>query len=285
MARDSVQAGNSVLGAGSAPRTLFAALHGQLFTDARKSEGDEDPYSLFYKRSLAMGWLDDRQIRVARGGREEEEVGAPGLWSMNDAGYGTTRPGSAERSPAVWFQVGVEPLPLERPIPAQPFARCIEDVVRWLGGINLEALQLLLPIQLLNVGKRHELGLAPSLQTMDWVVGRGNSWPSAHVPITIEILPASQLPPMIASGLAEDFDGYASGVFRPSSVQIAPSEPIMRPALPDFFWGGPVGGGFRIEGHIREWDFETLGWLASFLCDSCVRRGLVGPVFVTLSRS
>ncbi len=45
----------------AAAGTMFAALYGELVPHAwRDPESEHDAYSLFYHRSLAMGWLDDR---------------------------------------------------------------------------------------------------------------------------------------------------------------------------------------------------------------------------------
>ena len=41
--------------------TMFAALYGELVPHPwRDPESELDAYSLFYHRSVAMGWLDDR---------------------------------------------------------------------------------------------------------------------------------------------------------------------------------------------------------------------------------
>jgi hypothetical protein len=56
--------------------TMFAALYGELAPHAwRDSESEHDAYSLFYHRSIAMAWLDDRS---AGGGFEGRMLRAPG---------------------------------------------------------------------------------------------------------------------------------------------------------------------------------------------------------------
>jgi hypothetical protein len=46
--------------------TMFAALYGELVPHAwRDPESEHDTDSLFYHRSIAMGWFDDRSAGVA----------------------------------------------------------------------------------------------------------------------------------------------------------------------------------------------------------------------------
>lgn len=68
---------------------------------------DRDPYIQFHDQAQAMGWLGNR-------------------WGMNDAGweYPLAAPGS---SLVTCFQVGIEPVPGDRPLPVQPFLRCAGD--------------------------------------------------------------------------------------------------------------------------------------------------------------
>ena len=83
--------------------TMFAALYGELVPHTwRDPESEHDAYSLFYHRSIAMGWLDDR---AAGGGSEDRMLRAPGLWGMNDAGW--NHPLAASGAELIsWFQVG-----------------------------------------------------------------------------------------------------------------------------------------------------------------------------------
>ena len=108
-------------GARSPVGTLFAALYGELVPHPwRDAETARDAYGLFSSRSLAMRWLDDvgGVVRTTADGIEEWLTGAAGLWGMNDAGQ--EHPLAAAEPPLVaWFQVGVEPVSAERPLPVQ----------------------------------------------------------------------------------------------------------------------------------------------------------------------
>ncbi|MGY1498111.1 hypothetical protein ACW4TU_16170 [Streptomyces sp. QTS52] len=88
--------------------TMFAALHGELVPHAWRYPGSEhDAYQLFHQHSLAMGWLDDTG------------AGAPGLWAMNDAGWGHPLAGPGTELVS-WFQVEAGAVPGDRPLPVRP---------------------------------------------------------------------------------------------------------------------------------------------------------------------
>src|SRR5215475_2353235 len=121
--RDTAQPGLSP-GVHQTAGTMIAGLYGELVPhEWRGPNPNGDAYSLFYSRSLAMGWLEDRG-----GGPKGEEVGAAGLWGMNDAGWDHPLV-PAEARLTSWFQVEVEAVASDRPLPVQPFLRCIGDTM------------------------------------------------------------------------------------------------------------------------------------------------------------
>lgn len=125
---------------------------------------EHDAYQLFYQRSLAMGWLDDRG---AGGGLEDRMLRAPGLWGMDDAGW--NHPLAAPGAELVsWFQVDVSAVADDRPLPVQPFLRCAQDATARAGTLNLSAVQLLLPVQGLDPSSRPPYAPVPSILTVDW---------------------------------------------------------------------------------------------------------------------
>ncbi|TDC61125.1 hypothetical protein E1258_12510 [Micromonospora sp. KC207] len=59
---------------------------------------------------------------------------------MNDAGQDHPHADPAA-SLAAWFQVAVDPVADDRPLPVQPFLRCAGDVAARIGDLDLQAVQ------------------------------------------------------------------------------------------------------------------------------------------------
>lgn len=117
--------------------TMFAGLHGELTPHSwRAVAAESDAYSLFHSRSVAMGWLT-----------KAERDTTSGLWGMNDAGQRGPDP-DAQHPYALWFQVILPRLiSPTQPLPLQPFLSCVGDVVTRMGSLQLDAIQILLPLQ------------------------------------------------------------------------------------------------------------------------------------------
>jgi hypothetical protein len=264
--------------------TLFAALYGELAQHPwRDPDVDPDPYILFHDRSLAMGWLDDigGVVRRTAAGVEEWATGAPGLWGMNDAGQGHPRRG-AGAAPVVWFQVGVEPVPADRPLPVQPFLRCVGDAVSRMGALELGALQVLLPVQGLDVSSRPAPGLAPWLLTTGWF--RGGPGARTAVRVTLDSGRSTAVP-SVATRLRGWLGRLSQDVFRCDSQSSAGHSPLAEsPPFDDGLWHGSVGHRVTFHGTLVEWSLDALGWLAAFLADLSAREGAAGPLLLTVTR-
>ncbi|GHF63208.1 hypothetical protein FHX82_003029 [Amycolatopsis bartoniae] len=237
--------------------TLFAALYGQLLPHpGNNPDPDRDVYIRFHDRALAMGWLDD---------------GVAGLWGMNDAGreHPLAVPGS---SLVAWFQVGVEPVPGDRPLPVQPFLRCAGDVLARLGDLRLWTVQVLLPVQALDTAARPEAARMPSLRTAAWFDDGG---PRSGTPVLVT-LDGRQSP----ARLREEMDRLDQDVFvcEPS---VDPGPPPA-PPLPDHLWR--PGHRVTFGGTLAEWSLDAIGWLGGFLADLSARRGVGTPLLLTVSR-
>lgn len=260
-------------------RSLLVALFG----DFKRSSGgvsEEDSYSLFHKRSDAMGWLDTRRV-IQRSDGTEEHVGSPGLWALHDAGSEPVVNGGSSPGPAFWFQVGIRPLSVGCALPTQALLRCVDDVVLSQGTFHPKVVQFVLPIQLVRVGRQHEIGLAPSVETLAWASASDSAGLSS-VPATIEICSGIPLPQTFAQYLADDLMKFAAPILREPSVAetVITHFPVV---APDHFWGGPPQSAARIHCAFRGWTLERVGWLASFIADSCARNGVSHTVAVTIS--
>jgi hypothetical protein len=266
--------------------TMFAALYGELAPHPWRDPGaDQDAYSLFYNRSLAMGWLDDigGVVRKTAWGIEEREVGAAGLWGMNDAGQDHPR-AAPEASLIAWFQVGVEPVPGDRPLPVQPFLRCAGDAAARIGTLRLQAVQLLLPVQGLDSRSRPEYAPIPSLRTAGWF---GDGDPRSRTPVRVT-LDSGQAPsiPSAAPQMRDRMRRLDHDVFVCESHALTDPEPLtMQPPFDDSFWNGPPRHRATFQGTLAEWSLDALGWLGGFLADLSARHGVTTPLLFTASRA
>ncbi|GAB3660025.1 hypothetical protein GCM10027589_21470 [Actinocorallia lasiicapitis] len=254
---------------------LFAALHGEFVPHGwRDAAATEDAYSLFYKRSLALGWLTD-----ARHGA------SAGYWAMNDAGQGAD---SASRPPRVaWFQADVtQPIPADRPLPTQAFLACIDDVMARIGTLKLQAVQVLLPphrrggptpgTTLENVGA--------VLEAADWFTDTG---PGRRTRIRVT-LDSGQIPsvPSAAPEMLRWLQGFHQDACVFDSVSVTGgAESFLQPAIGDHFWPGPPEHRAVFQCTLAEWSLDAVGWLAAFLAEASAQHGVDTPVLLTVHRT
>ncbi|MEU4801708.1 hypothetical protein [Actinosynnema sp. NPDC023587] len=239
--------------------TLYAALYGELTPRPdRAPDTDRDPYIQFHDRAQAMGWLD-------------------GLWGMNDAGL--EHPLAAQGSSLVaWFQVGVDSVPSDRPLPVQPFLRCAGDVTARLGTLRLQTVQVLLPAQSLDITERPQQSRMPSLSTAAWF-NDVRSATSVHVTVD-----SGQDPifPVVAQRIHRWLGQLDQSVFRCDSL--AERDPLP-PPLPDTVWLGPPRHRVTFQGTLTEWSLDAIGWLGGFVADLAAREGAGVPLLLTVGRS
>ncbi|GAA3761392.1 hypothetical protein GCM10022225_53790 [Plantactinospora mayteni] len=274
-------------GARSPVGTMFAALYGELTPHPwRDPARDRDAYALFYDRSLAMDWLDDvgGVVLITDAGIKERATGAPGLWGMNDAGQ--DHPLAApDASLVAWFQVGVEPLPADRPLPVQPFLRCAGDVAARIGALDLRAVQVLLPVQGLDPSSSPpEYAGMPSLRTAGWF---GDADPRSRTPVRVT-LDSGRAPSITSAAplIRERIGGLEQDVFECESYSLADHDPLATaPPFDDRSWNGPSRHRATFHGTLAEWSLDTLGWLGGFLADLSAGQGVSTPLLLTATRS
>jgi len=265
--------------------TLFAALYGELAPHPwRDPDSTLDAYFLFHQRSLAMGWLDDlgTTVRNTADGVEERETGAAGLWGMNDAGqdHPLAAPGS---SLVGWFQVGVERLPGDRPLPVQPFLRCAGDALARIGALRLRAVQVLLPVQGIDTSTRPAYAEIPSLRTAGWL---GGGDPRARTPVRVT-LDSGQAPSILsaASRIWDQLGRLDQDVFGCESYSLADHDPLALAApFDDGFWNGPPRHRATLHGTLADWSLDTLGWLGGLLAELSAGHGVDTPLLLTAGR-
>jgi hypothetical protein len=265
-----------------APRTvgtMVAVLYGDLVPHSwRRLEPEGDAYSLFYQRSLAMGWLDD----LGSGGSHAPmTLRAGGLWSMNDAGWGEPLIASG-KGLAGWFQVEVGVVAPDRALPVQPFLRCAGDVMGRAGSLQLEAVQLVLPIQGLRPTARPLHARVPSMLTMYWF---HESNPASRVQVEINVNSGqdpvmSAIAPRLVTRLSE-LDQKVFSVL--AGTAKAPHRAMASP-IDDRLWGGPPGHGVTVTGGLVEWSLDAIGWVCEVIADLGAALGAKSPLLITASR-
>ncbi|WP_007023480.1 hypothetical protein [Saccharomonospora iraqiensis] len=282
----------SVPGGGGPEGLLIAALFGDLSPHPWRdpAAASEDPHSLFEKRSRAMGWLADLST-VRAGGTDPVPDRATGTgtggiapessWSMHEAG--PELPGLEPDSPlAAWFQVGLGPVPPDRPLPAQPFLCCADDVLARFGTLRLRAVQLLLPVQQLRPTPRR--AVLPSLESIGWF---SECDPGARTGVHVTLDSGTrQAVPALAPELLRSLRREEQTLFACESHSTT-DHPAMteRSPLDDHLGSGPPRHRVTVHGTLAEWSLDAMGWLAGFLADATARAGLAGPVLLTVGRA
>ncbi|ALG08304.1 hypothetical protein [Kibdelosporangium phytohabitans] len=256
--------------------TMFAALHGT-WVPHDWSDPEADAYSLFHHRSLAMGWLDDRS---AAGDFGDRMLRAPGLWGMNDAGWGHPL-GTDDTNLVSWFQVEASAVADDRPLPVQPFLRCAVDATALAGALTLSALQVLLPVQGLFDSQRPAYAPVPATRTGPWFAGRA---PRSRTSVAIG-LNSGQDPaiPAIADNLADYLGSAGQDVFTYRSHDFAVPDTMPGPPFGDHLWNGPPGNGVVVYGDLVEWSCDAAGWVAEILADAAARLGAATPLLLTIA--
>jgi hypothetical protein len=259
---------------------MFAALYGGLVPHAwRDPDSENDAYSLFHQRSLAMGWLDDRS---AGDDFEDHMLRAPGLWGMNDAGW--DHPLAVAGSQLIsWFQVEASAVPGDRLLPVQPFLRCAQDTTALAGTLSLSAVQILLPVQGLDALSRPRHAPLPAMQTIQWFAERDpRSRTSVDVSINSGRDPSI---PAVAKQLTDHLGHLEQDVFIPRSHGVPSHDAVLPPPFEDGFWNGPPLHGLVLTGELAEWSCDAIGWLAELVADAAAQLGVHTRLLVTVTKT
>jgi hypothetical protein len=256
---------------------MFAALHGELELHPWRDTlvAPPDAYSLFVARSSAMGWLT-----------EAVQHTSGGFWGMNDAGQ---NPHSGSRpSRIAWFQVSLtDPVRAGRPLPVEAFLSCAGDVVARIGTMRLQAVQVLMPVQILGEpeGTSSRMNSAMVLlQEAGWFAGC-----DPHMKTQVQVAVDSGQDPSIPSaapGMLRWMQELKQSVFLCDSLSLTDNEDmVLGPAVIDELWLGPAHHRATFRGTLAEWSLDAVGWLASFLAEASFQHGVSTPLMFTASRT
>lgn len=201
---------------------------------------------------------------------------------MNDAGW--AHPGAvpvAGEGLLSWFQVEAGAVSGHRPLPVQPFLRCVENVTLKCGAVRLSVVHGLTP----GSGARRRDATRPrragfaSMQTKEWFTGGG------HRPGVIVVLDVGQGPALVAAKFAKFIERLDQNVFTVQRSEAAGPEQICWPLFDDSFWNGPPGNGVVLHGELAEWSCDAIGWFGEIVADAAVRFGVASPLFYTVRRT
>ena len=251
---------------------MLAALYGQLVPHSwRGPESEHAPHALFYRQSLAMGWLDDRS---AGGEAQPTMRRAPGLWALNDAGFQHPR---APEGLLCWFQVEASAVADDRPLPVRPFLRCAVDVAARLGTLTLSTVRLLLPMQGVDAGARAAYAPVPSMLT---AASFAESDPSTRTSVTISVDTEAGSPVDIAGQLA----ALDQDVFTVTGVSRPPPHDGPRPPIDELFWASSENG-LTLRGDLVAWSSDAIGWVAEVVADLIGQHAPRAPLLFTATRT
>lgn len=167
-------------------------------------------------------------------------------------------------------------------LPVQPFLRCAGDVAARIGDLDLQAVQVLLPVQALDVPSRR--AGVPSLPTARWF-GDGDRHSRTPVQVTLD---SGQTPSLSAAAthLREEVSRLDQRVFACESHSDTDHDPkALRPPFDSGFWNGPLRHRVTFSGTLAEWSLDALGGLGGFLADLSAQHGITTSVLLTVTRS
>ena len=172
-------------------------------------------------------------------------------------------------------------------MPVQAFLACAGDVVARIGTLDLQAVQVLLPVPIRAESAGSSSlrldALGSLLSANGWFVA-GN--PQARTPVQVTV--AGGQDPSIHSAAPEVFRWtreIKQDVFSCESFSLAHDDAVVVGPNVDRLWPGPGHHRATFRGTLAEWSLDALGWLTAFLADTSSRYGIITPVMLTATRS
>jgi hypothetical protein len=252
--------------------TLFAGLYGS-FEPHPRIDPDADAYSLFVSRATAQRWLSFNAAAPSATYTRQ------GLWAMHDAGQDWT----GQPARIAWYQVGVHP---GRPLPIQPLLTCAEDSLTRVGTIDLQTVQLLLPIQAtadagpdLATAARQFLSANP--ETAHPIVVTLDSGESSEIPDRAdEILTA------LTAIKRTGFDVHEARTIDDPAALHALTHRLLGQAPPivDELWLGEGHHAITFTAILPEWSLDAIAWFAEAVVEACRRNSVQTTVLTTVGR-
>jgi len=221
----------------------------------------QDAYSLFRVHATAMGWS-------ASG---PDGIGAT-VWGMNDAGQA----GSGEERRIGWFQVGLDKT--EGALPLVPLAVCAWKSLARIGMMDVDAVQLLVPVHEAAPAWTHLVSTRSWFTTAD---------PAARVHAEVVLDPGADETGEQTS--AAVVNGMQAISIKPFAVAPVPDRrPVANlacePALVGDLWMGPTRNPITLDAELPEWTPEAIGWLTSLVTEGMNKAGITTSTLISIVR-
>lgn len=247
--------------------TVFCAVYGEIdvhpWIDPAAAE--EDAYSLFVARSVALGWWT--QPGTERWAMND----AAGAWQVADDEHDEAAANAAVGGNRIaWFQVG---LPQDdRPGPVQAVVACAQDVVERVGRVDLAAVQVLVPMRAAGL---------PVASGLGWF---GLTDPAARTTLRVTADAGDEpTPGDRAVEVLEFLQQRHTGPFRVTGVGADPVEP--QPTVAGEHWIRPGRFPLTLVVEAPEWSFAAAGQLIDLVADACREVGTRGDVLLSVAQS
>ncbi len=244
--------------------TALLALHGSIRPRPwlATTDHDQDAYSLFHSRAIAMGWTPS-----------PSGSGGGGLWGMNEADQlWSDSPGLVRLA---WFQVGV----VDGGATASliPLLRCAVDTVSRIGEVDIGAFQMLLPVQVGESAWRH------LLSCLNWFrVCEPHS--RTAVRVTVDAGPAGELETRAEGVLAAIGTRHTAGFAVSAFSADAGDAVVLEPELP-FLESVSAGSPVTFDTVVPEWSGEAVGVITGMLIGAFHDAGLRHSLRVNVVRA
>ncbi|WP_051006698.1 hypothetical protein, partial [Nitrolancea hollandica] len=236
--------------------TMSATLYGTLVLHPwRGPVAEADAYFLFYARSSAMGWLT-----------EAWEGAVGGFWGMNEAEVSPNP--ELPPSCAAYFQVTLTNLMPGRRLapgemlPLQPFLACTADTVGRIGTLDLQAVQVHLPVEALHAS----VGAASPRSAVGTLISDAGWFadvpPRSRAPVQVTLNGGPN--PAIRSAAPEMFkwmQSFRQEVFVCDSFSVSDDEARVPEHDPFPAWWKPGPYQATFHGTLVEWSLNAIGWL------------------------
>lgn len=243
--------------------TAFLAVRGSMHVHdwVDPTASDEDAYSLFTRRSVAMGWSDSAMSSTS-GGR---------TWTVVDAGQDWSA-GASKR--LGWWQVTV-PVPAATSVPVQALMACAQACLDRIGTADVTVMELLAPIT-----------AAPS--RVGHVVA-ASAWfalapPTARAGFELCLDVGAGSASVAPQALLEAVQRLHTGPFVFARVRESDLEGDLD-APADELWFTPAPSRTVVSGSCPEWGLDAAGWLAALVLEVAREIGVTGMVRLQVRRA
>lgn len=253
---------------GRAP-TLRLETYGQL-TLLPPPGRSEDAYSLFLRRSAAMGWLT-----------WASNPSDGGLWGANEAAL---EPSAEPPSRVGLFQV-VRTNVAEDGVPLQAFFACVSQVLSRLAHAELSAIVCAIPAETVDEGQAASpAGLRIAKAVLEGGRFFADLPTESRVAIraTLETGEVAADPDRIEA-LRTWLRAMSRGLFVCESVEFSRESVGYPYSSNDVETQGYDA--IVALGQLGEWSLDALGWLTAFIADGASRNGFDQPLRLTIART